>query len=393
MLVNSNNQLPEPDEAALAQSHELVQRIRDQILSQQGSIGFQQFMQMALYEPGLGYYGSTSQKFGAQGDFVTAPELSSLFVACLSNQVLEVLDALSGGSVLEIGGGSGVLAAHMLLMLEQKGCLPENYLLLELSASLRARQKETIDRLAPHLQDRVHWLESLPEPGFKGVVIANEVLDAMPVQCFRIQNDQVFDRRVGLDGEGFTWLAESADSALEHQVKKLFPEGMPSGTYDSEWNSWLSPWIAAQAEMLEQGVVLLVDYGYARAEYYHPERVQGTLICHYRHRVHDAPFYLPGLQDITASVDFTAVAEAAVEHDLRVSGYTHQAAFLFGNDLQGEYERLDTDDSRERAKLAHEIRQLTLPGEMGERFKVIALSKKYDQSLRGFAWQDLRAVL
>lgn len=393
MLVNSNNQLPEPDEAALAQSHELVKRIRDEIVNEQGSIGFQQFMQMALYEPGLGYYSSSSQKFGAQGDFVTAPELSSLFTACLSNQVIEVLDALSDGSILEIGGGSGVLAAHMLLMLEQKRCLPEEYLLLELSAPLQARQRETIERLAPHLLDRVRWIDSLPEQGFRGVVIANEVLDAMPVQCFRIQNEQVFDRHVGLDEKGFTWLEESADSDLERQVKKLFPEGLPAGTYDSEWNPWLSPWIAALSEMLEQGVVLLVDYGYSRSEYYHPERVQGTLICHYRHRVHDAPFYLPGLQDITASVDFTSVAEAAVEHGLQVSGYTHQAAFLFGNDLQGEYERLDTDDSRERAKLAHEIRQLTLPGEMGERFKVMALSKQYDQSLRGFAWQDSRAVL
>ncbi|MDX1335593.1 MAG: class I SAM-dependent methyltransferase, partial [Gammaproteobacteria bacterium] len=304
-----------------------------------------------------------------------------------------VLSALPGGKVLEIGGGSGVLAAHLLLMLEQKQCLPEEYLLLELSASLQSRQRQTIERMAPHLLDRVRWLDALPDQGFRGVVIANEVIDAMPVQCFRIREGKVCERRVGLDDNGFTWLEEPADSDLVHQVKKLFPEGLPSGAYDSEWNPWLSPWVAALSEMLEQGVVLLVDYGYARSEYYHPERTQGTLICHYRHRVHDAPFYLPGLQDITASVDFTAVAEAAVEHGLQVSGYTHQAAFLFGNDLQGEYEQLDTDDSKERAKLAHEIRQLTLPGEMGERFKVMALSKKYDQSLRGFAWQDLRAVL
>ena len=395
MLVNSNHQLPEPDEQARAQSRELEQRIRDEITAGNGSIGFARFMEMALYAPGLGYYSSATEKFGAQGDFVTAPEISSLFAACLARQLAEVLGHVTDGTVLEVGGGSGVLAVQLLEQLEQLDALPEEYLLLEVSAHLRERQRQKIEARVPHLLDRVRWLEAWPEGGFRGVVIANELLDAMPVQCFRIQDAEIFERRVLTEESGFDWSVQKADAEFSEQVMKLMklmPE-LPPGTYDSEFNPWLSPWIAGLADMMEQGVVLLVDYGYSRAEYYHPDRTQGTLICHYRHRVHDAPFFLPGLQDITASVDFTAVAEAAVEHDLQVAGYTHQAAFLFGNDLQGIYDSLDHEDVKQRAQLAQEIRQLTMPGEMGERFKVIALARDYDKPLRGFAWQDLRAQL
>jgi SAM-dependent MidA family methyltransferase len=224
------------------------------------------------------------------------------------------------------------------------------------------------------------------------VVIANEVLDAMPVQCFRIQGGEILERRVTNAEKGFDWSVQKADAELSDQVMKLMPE-LPAGTYDSELNPWLSPWVAGLAEMLDQGVVLLVDYGYTRTEYYHPDRTQGTLICHYLHRVHDAPFFLPGLQDISASVDFTAVADTAVDHGLQVAGYTHQAAFLFGNDLQAIYDSLDHEDVKQRTQLAQEIRQLTLPGEMGERFKVIALTRDYDKPLRGFAWRDLRVHL
>jgi len=392
MDVNLNTQLPAPDPSLLEQSEKLSRRIREEIVEEGGSIGFQRYMELALYEPGLGYYSSAKEKFGASGDFVTAPELSPLFGCCLAVQVGEVLAQMNEGQVLEIGGGTGKLAAAVLAELEGGGQLPDRYYLLELSGFLRQRQQETLERLVPHLMDRVQWLEHWPDSGFRGVVLANEVLDAMPVQCFTLAEGEVFERRVTFTENGFAWQDEPADEVLKKQVRYLIPEPV-TGPYHSEWNPWLRPWLASLAHMLEQGVALFIDYGYERAEYYHVGRREGTLICHYRHHVHDDPFFLPGLQDITASVDFTLLAEAAVDCGLQVSGYTHQAAFLFGNELQEIYEDLSHDSVQDRVRLAHEIRQLTLPGEMGERFRVMALSRDYDHPLRGFAWQDHRARL
>jgi SAM-dependent MidA family methyltransferase len=392
MDVNLNTQLPAPDPFSLEQSEKLSRRIREEILAEGGSIGFQRYMELALYEPGLGYYSSAKEKFGASGDFVTAPELSVLFGRCLAVQVSEVLAQMKGGDVLEPGGGTGKLAATILADLEAIGHLPEHYYLIELSGFLRQRQQETLERYVPHLMDRVQWLDHWPDSGFKGVVLANEVLDAMPVQCFTLAEGEIFERRVTDTENGFAWQDNPADEGLKKQVRDLMPEPV-TGIYHSEWNPWLRPWLAGLAQVLEQGVALFIDYGYERAEYYHAGRREGTLICHYRHHVHDDPFFLPGLQDITASVDFTLLAEAAVDHGLQVSGYTHQAAFLFGNGLQEVYEGLSLDSVQDRVRLAHEIRQLTLPGEMGERFRVMALSRDYDQPLRGFAWQDHRARL
>ena len=392
MDVNLNTQLPAPDPFSLEQSEKLSRRIREEILAEGGSIGFQRYMELALYEPGLGYYSSAKEKFGASGDFVTAPELSVLFGRCLAVQVSEVLAQMKGGDVLEPGGGTGKLAATILADLEAIGHLPEHYYLIELSGFLRQRQQETLERYVPHLMDRVQWLDHWPDSGFKGVVLANEVLDAMPVQCFTLAEGEIFERRVTDTENSFAWQDTPSDEGLKEQVRDLMPEPV-TGIYHSEWNPWLRPWLAGLAQVLEQGVALFIDYGYERAEYYHAGRREGTLICHYRHHVHDDPFFLPGLQDITASVDFTLLAEAAVDHGLQVSGYTHQAAFLFGNGLQEVYEGLSLDSVQDRVRLAHEIRQLTLPGEMGERFRVMALSRDYDQPLRGFAWQDHRARL
>jgi SAM-dependent MidA family methyltransferase len=392
MDVNLNTQLPAPDSFSLEQSEKLSRRIREEIVEEGGSIGFQRYMELALYEPGLGYYSSAKEKFGASGDFVTAPELSPLFGRCLAVQVGEVLAQMKEGAILEIGGGTGKLAAAVLAALEASGQLPDHYYLLELSGFLRQRQQETLEHLVPHLIDRVQWLDHWPGSGFRGVVLANEVLDAMPVQCFTLAEGEVFERRVTFTENRFAWLDEPADEVLKEQARYLVPEPA-TGPYHSEWNPWLRPWLAGLAHVLEQGVALFIDYGYERAEYYHAGRREGTLICHYRHYVHDDPFFLPGLQDITASVDFTLLAEAAVDCGLQVSGYTHQAAFLFGNGLQEIYEDLSHDSVQDRVRLAHEIRQLTLPGEMGERFRVMALSRDYDHSLRGFAWQDHRARL
>jgi len=392
MDVNLNNNLPQPGPQALEQSEALSRLIREEIIQEGGSIGFQRYMERTLYEPGLGYYSSGLEKFGTAGDFVTAPEISPLFSRCLAAQASEVLSQIDRGSILEIGGGSGALAAQVLLELEARGQLPERYYLLELSASLRQRQEETLQRLVPQLLDRVEWLDRWPQPGFRGVVLANEVLDAMPVQCFTQIERDVFERKVGIGEQGFIWTDEPAAPVLKDAVKQRLPDDI-NNNYHSEWNPWLGPWLAGLAQVLEQGVALFIDYGYERREYYHPDRRDGTLICHYRHRVHEDPFFFPGLQDITASVDFTHLAEAAVDHDLRVAGYTHQAAFLFGNGLQELYEQMSLDQLEDRVRLAQEIRQLTLPGEMGERFRVMALAAGFDQPLRGFAWRDMRERL
>jgi len=381
--------LPEPDEEAQAHSMALIQLIVDDIAGAGGQISFARYMELALFAPGLGYYSAGSQKFGASGDFVTAPEISSLFSRCLARQTAEVLENLGGGDVLEVGAGSGIMAADLLAELAALGTLPDCYFLLELSADLRLRQRETLARMVPQLLDRVQWLDSLPENGFRGVVLANELLDALPVHLFRAEAGGLTERRVGWQDGRFQWCsAEIGDAALAQYLATL-SEGLPEG-YESEFNLAAGGWIGAIASMLQAGVVLLIDYGFPRHEYYHPQRDRGTLMCHYRHRAHDDPFVYPGLQDITAHVDFTAVAESAVDAGLDVLGYNTQGLFLLAN---GITELAQSDDEREQLRLAQQVRTLTLPGDMGELFKVMALGRGYDASLRGFALQDLRGKL
>lgn len=381
--------LPEPNAEQRAHSAALIERIRDEIAAAGGQIGFDRYMQLALYAPGLGYYSAGSRKFGAAGDFVTAPELSSLFSRSLARQVAEVLTTLGGGVVLEVGGGSGVMAADLLGELERMGQLPARYLLLEASADLRQRQQTTLAARAPHLLPRVDWLDALPSGGLRGVVLANELLDALPVQRFCVTAGGVEECSVGWDGERFRWrrrpFADAGQAARAAGLTADLVEG-----YCSELGSAADGWIASLAASLEAGVALLIDYGYPRREYYHPERRDGTLMCHYRHRAHADPFVYPGLQDITAFVDFTAVAEAAVAGGLDVLGYNTQGLFLLGC---GITELAHSDEAREQVRLAQQIRTLTLPGDMGERFKVMALGRDYCAPLRGFALQDLRGKL
>ena len=381
--------LPEPDEEAREHSMALIQLIVDDIAAAGGRISFARYMEQALFAPGLGYYSAGSQKFGASGDFVTAPEISSLFSRCLARQTAEVLENLGGGAVLEVGAGSGIMAADLLAELAALGALPDHYFLLELSADLRQRQRETLARMVPQLLDRVRWLDSLPEGGFCGVVLANELLDALPVHLFRVEAGGLTERCVGWQDGRFQWCsAEISDAALAQRLATL-SKGLPEG-YESEFNLAAGGWIGSIAGMLQAGVVLLIDYGFPRHEYYHPQRDRGTLMCHYRHRAHDDPFVYPGLQDITAHVDFTAVAEGAVDTGLDVLGYNTQGLFLLAN---GITELAQLDDEREQLRLAQQVRTLTLPGDMGELFKVMALGRGYDAPLRGFALQDLRGKL
>lgn len=302
-------ELPLPDAQALELSAQLAGRIRAAIAAAGGRLGFDAYMQRALYEPGLGYYVNGLRKFGAQGDFTTAPERSPLFARALARQVAQVLAAVPDGEVLEFGPGSGALAAELLAELDSLGCLPRRYLMLELSAELQQRQREAIARRVPHLAGRVTWLEQLPEQ-FTGVVIANEVLDAMPVRRFRRVDGGIAELYVTTAGEGVELVnGPPQDEQLAARVASL---DLPIG-YESEVNFAAEAWVSTLCERLDRGLLLLIDYGYAQAEYYHPQRHTGTLRCHYRQRAHADALLWPGLQDITAHVDFSAVAQAACE--------------------------------------------------------------------------------
>lgn len=381
-----------PEQAA--HSARLVERIRDEIDAQQGWISFERFMELALYEPGLGYYSAGASKFGESGDFITAPEISPLFSRCLANQCIEVFEQIGSADILELGAGSGVMAADILTELHATNHLPRTYFILEVSADLRDRQRERLARLAPEVLERVQWLDAWPT-AFRGVVLANEVLDALPVHRFRIRKDQVNAVGVTWQLGQLDWSEVRADEPLEKAVRAIESElesPLPDG-YGSEINVRLRDWIAGLSGALEEGVVLLIDYGLPRRQYYRPERREGTLLCHYRHRFHDNPLIHVGVQDIGAWVDFTAVAEAAVGAGLEVIGFSTQAHFLIGNGIEQLIAGLQSAELEARVQLARQAMLLTLPGEMGERFKVIGLGKQYPHSLRGFSIRDLAASL
>ncbi len=386
--------LPALSPVELAHSEQLVLRIRDAIEAAGGWISFERFMEMALYEPGLGYYSAGSTKLGSEGDFITAPELSPLFSRCLANQCVEVLQSVPGGHILELGAGSGVMAADMLSELDARQRLPGHYFILEVSADLRDRQRSLLQQRIPHLIDRVEWLDCLPEE-FRGVVLANEVLDALPVQRFRIRGLQVNQLGVTWQLGRLDWSEVRADPALEAAVREIeFNLGEPfADGYTSEINLRLNPWIAGIAAAMREGVAFFIDYGLPRRQYYSSARRDGTLLCHFRHRFHDDPLINIGVQDIGAWVDFTAIAEAAVAAGLGVVGYTTQAHFLIGNGIESFLAPHDDDELTSRLQMARQAMLLTLPGEMGERFKVIGLSSRIAAPLQGFKVRDLAAAL
>jgi SAM-dependent MidA family methyltransferase len=388
--------LPEltPDEAA--HSAALVERIRAVIEAEGGWIGFDRFMQLALYEPGLGYYSAGARKFGAAGDFITAPEVAPVFSRCLALQCAEVLRELGPAArLLELGAGSGAMAADLLAELERQDALPAGYWILDLSADLRERQRETLQKQVPHLLPRVQWLDSLPEEPFTGMILANEVLDALTIERFAMRGGGV--NALGVSSAfGQLQLAEvRAASRLVAAVRKIEQDTgtpLPEG-YESEVCTGLGRWFGSIAGALERGVLLFIDYGLSRREYYSAERTRGTLLCHFRHRFHEDALTRVGLQDITAWVDFTAVAEAAQGAGCTVAGYTTQAHFLIGCGLGEFVANVEGLELVERLNLSRQAMVLTLPGEMGERFKVLAVSKGYDPPLRGFATRDLRHML
>ena len=415
------------------QHSQAVERmIRERIALSGGWFSFEQFMDLVLYAPGLGYYSAGSAKLGAAGDFITAPELSESFSRCVANQCAEVLSANAGGEILEFGAGSGRMAATILESLAALGVMPERYRILEVSADLRERQRARVALLPEALRSRVEWLDRLPDSPIQGVMLANEVLDALPCKRFVVRDGVARELGVVVDERGAlverqmssdvpsppatstsrSDAGDPSDGAHDRRLARAvapdrfetsgalamayahltaeLPHPLPDG-YRSELCTRVSPWIAALADHLERGVALLFDYGLPRSHYYHPQRDRGTLRCHFKQRAHDDPFINLGVQDITAWVDFTAVAESAVDAGLDVLGFVTQAAFLLGTGIESP---LSSDAGTvDHARWAHEARQLLLPGEMGETFKVMALGKSFDAPLRGFALQDLRRLL
>jgi SAM-dependent MidA family methyltransferase len=384
---------PAPDAEAVRVSLQLAERIMSAIEAGGGLIGFDEYMHMALYQPGLGYYSGGAARFGAAGDFITAPLISPLFSRSLARQCADCLRHLDAPVILELGAGSGDMAADILTELAALECLPERYLILELSATLRAQQRETLQRKAPELLERVEWLEQLPTQPIEGVLLANEVLDALPVQRFLWHDGMVRELAVGQQDGRFVWREREAPESLRAGVDDIMADldhPLADG-YASEYSAQLKPWLTSLADIFARGVMLVIDYGYQRSEYYHAQRGMGTLICHYRHRAHDDPLILPGLQDITAFVDFTAVARAGEAAGLDLLGFASQAQFLFGAGLLDlAQEASESADSRESLLLAQQIKTLTLPGEMGERFKVIAFGRGFDAPLRGFSLSNQR---
>jgi len=393
--------LPAPDAAARAHSQRLVALIRERIRAAGGALSFADYMNLALYAPGLGYYSAGTRKFGPAGDFVTAPEVSPLFSRVLARELAAMLESVGGGDILELGAGSGVMAADILTALDAAGAVPQRYLILEVSADLRDRQRRLVEERVPHLLAQVHWLDTLPAKPLRGVIVGNEVADALPVERFRRDADGV-SRMVVTEtptGLALDWvtappaLAEAV-VALEARLGRRLAPG-----YVSELSLGLAGWTADVAAALGEGFLLLADYGLGESEYYAPERSAGTFRCHYRHRAHEDALHWPGLQDLTAWVDFTALADAGLSAGLELAGYTTQAHFLIGAGLEEELAGFESLDERQRLSLSAEVKTLTLPGEMGEAFRFMAFSRAADGAPsrpfrpRGFALSDLRRTL
>lgn len=383
--------LPELTAEQAAQCRAVQAVLREELAAHGDWLAFDDYLRIVLYRPGLGYYSAGSVKIGSAGDFVTAPEISPLFARCVAAHCAALLHTLADGCILELGAGTGRLALELLGRLASLDRLPERYRILEVSADLRARQHEMLQPLPEAVRSRVEWIDRVPVAEWCGIVLANEVADALPFKRFLISEDRVLERGVSMGTDGVLIDSDrAADAALEAEVRRIVPAPWPPH-FLSELCPLLGPWIGHLAGSLSRGELLLFDYGLPRREYYHAQRAHGTLRCHFRHRVHEQPLLYPGVQDITAWVDFTRIAEAAVDAGLEVAGYCTQAGFLLATGIEAEIAGIG--DTALRARLASQARVLLLPGEMGENVKVMALTRGLDETLPGFALQDLRRSL
>ncbi len=375
--------LPAPSVAASEHSWRVQRRLFDAVDAAGGWISFARYMEIALYAPGLGYYVSGTRKFGAGGDFVTAPEISPLFGRALARQVAQILQ-LSQANVLELGAGSGALAADLLIELQRLGTPVQRYSILEVSGELRERQRATLARRAPELLERVCWLDRMPED-FAGAIIANEVFDALPAHVVAWRADGIFERGVGVRDDRFVWIERPAQGELLGAAQTLQASHEIAAPYVSEINLAASTLIRSLSDILSHGCTCILDYGFLSDAYYHPQRSQGTLMCHYQQRAHDDPFFLPGLQDITAHVDFSALAHAARAGGLSVAGYSSQAQFLIHCGIINLLAETDAADAAAYLPQAAQVQKLLSPAEMGELFKVLALGRGVGEALLGFA--------
>lgn len=381
--------LPSADPDSAAHSERVAAYIREQIADSGGSVSFAEFMQHALYAPGLGYYTAGSTKLGASGDFVTAPEVSAVFGAVVARQVAEVLQQVGDGEILEYGAGSGKLAADVLETLQRIDALPSAYRILEVSPDLRERQEANLRDRIPELAHLVSWLDS-PPTALRGAVLANEVLDALPVERFVRRDSGVMQQRVARADQGFKYVESAAPlrlaaavEAIENDMGAQFADG-----FVSEICLAVPGWIEDMSVALQAGAAFLSDYGVSRREYYATERSDGWLRCHFRHHAHNNALVLPGIQDLTAWVDFTAVAGAAAAAGFDVAGYSAQAQFLMAGGLEAEMQGFDALSLEQQLELSRQVKTLTLPGEMGEHFKCMALSKGTIATPSGFSMAD-----
>jgi len=386
-------ELPQPDPEEISQSHQLSELIAQRIQAAGGWIDFEAYMQMALYAPGLGYYSGGKQKFGEQGDFITSPEISPLFAQTLAIPVAKVLKTLpdNPATIVEFGAGSGKLAADLLMALDALQRLPAHYFIIELSAELQNRQQKMLKQRVPHLFNRVRWLSSLPDAPINAVVIANEVLDAMPVKRFSLQHNKILLWGVEATAQQLLLSYKLADKNVTEKINQLnINFEYVDAAYTSEINCQINPWIKSLSQCIKKGAVYIIDYGYPRTEYYSSDRHMGTFMGYYRHRSFDDSLWYPGLQDLTAFVDFTEVAEAAIEHGFDVDGFTSQGNFLINAGLAQVVEKKQPASEIERLQIIQQVKTLSLPGEMGERFKVLGLSKGLSENIPGFETRDFR---
>ncbi len=389
--------LPVPGEDDLRRVEPLLEFIQTEMSNAGGRLNFERFMEIALYTDALGYYTGNNAIFGEQGDFTTAPELTPLFSRCVARQVQQVIESWDGqADVLEFGAGAGTMVCDVLMELEKLDALPRCYYIVEISPTLQARQRTRIATYAPHLLEKVTWLKDAPDK-FTGIIIGNEILDAIPTRRVRLNPDgQHQELFVTIKDNRFVWEAgEISDPELATHCQAIFARHRDSFTtpYETEINLQSFHWLQSLADKLEQGVILLIDYGFADAEFYRPERHEGTLMCHYKHMAHGDALIHVGLQDITSHVNFTRIAETGFERGLDVLGYITQTYFLVNCGLENLLAEIDLSDTKQFLKETQPVKQLILPDEMGELFKAIAFGKRFDEPLLGFAMNNQRERL
>ncbi len=386
--------LPQADQLSAEHSARVGRYLQQRIADAGGDLSFAEFMHEALYAPGLGYYSAGATKFGGAGDFTTAPEISPLFGRIVARQCSEALRDVRDSEVLEIGAGSGRLAADMLVAFESLGGVPPVYNILEVSPDLQARQRQRLEQEVPHLLSRVRWLSGLPDQ-FNGVVVANEVLDALPVERFVRRDGQVFQSCVSCSGDQFVWSERPASRKIIAAVAEIESDlgaALRDG-YISELSFAAPAFVRDLSVSLQQGIAFLFDYGVSRREYYAPDRSDGWLRCHFRHHAHNDPLILPGIQDLTAWVDFSAIAAAAVDCGLDIHGFQTQSQFLMGGGLEQEMQNFEALPTARQLELSGQIKTLTLPGEMGENFKCMALGRGEIDTPSAFHFADRTQTL